>query len=499
MFGVGQQLGVLDKAREASCRAWGGKQLADDFPQGPAIVVIAAKCGLCPGVLECGLARRSAHPLIAIEFILRFPAPQQCGEPVGEFERVLQAHVQRRASCIEDVRGIPGEEHPADPVGVGQATVADRAAHRGGLSEWQIGTEHTAQARTQSLRRRDFLWLGLRSRLVRADHVEVVGRTRVKGVRWSDREAATRQPVWSHCCYPADTWNVKALACATDPTRRYGDPGDARDLVAGKTGKFDAGALAHHASGTVAPDEVTRLHSAGGVTDEDLDFNPSCGLQEVDEFMTPAQLRAILQRSALEQLLEASLRYWQDVQGIPRPEAKPERERAELKAHRPDGLELGAGENPPLRQLDRDAPHNPVALGTNVRHQGPLEHSDADPACGEFACEQQTCRARTDDGDVEVCGLDWCVHACQSGLTDGGCQARLTRMEPWELHGQLRVTDPTTGLRAVGALHRLAEHVEAMHVAEARRAGWSWEQIGDALGVSRQSVHAKYGKKEKDV
>ncbi|MET9217999.1 helix-turn-helix domain-containing protein [Streptomyces sp. NPDC088197] len=54
--------------------------------------------------------------------------------------------------------------------------------------------------------------------------------------------------------------------------------------------------------------------------------------------------------------------------------------------------------------------------------------------------------------------------------------------------------DPAVGLRAVGALHRLAEQVEAAHVALARRKGWSWEQIGDALGVSRQSVHAKYGK-----
>jgi len=26
--------------------------------------------------------------------------------------------------------------------------------------------------------------------------------------------------------------------------------------------------------------------------------------------------------------------------------------------------------------------------------------------------------------------------------------------------------------------------------------GWSWEQIGDALGVSRQSIHAKYGRRE---
>ncbi|THV31256.1 helix-turn-helix domain-containing protein [Glycomyces paridis] len=54
--------------------------------------------------------------------------------------------------------------------------------------------------------------------------------------------------------------------------------------------------------------------------------------------------------------------------------------------------------------------------------------------------------------------------------------------------------DPAVGLRAVGALHRLAEQVEAAHIALARREGWSWEQIGDALGVSRQSVHAKHGK-----
>lgn len=59
---------------------------------------------------------------------------------------------------------------------------------------------------------------------------------------------------------------------------------------------------------------------------------------------------------------------------------------------------------------------------------------------------------------------------------------------------QLRSTDPAVGLRAVGALRRLAEQVEAEHVAAARAQGWSWEQIGDALGVSRQSVHAKYGK-----
>jgi hypothetical protein len=44
------------------------------------------------------------------------------------------------------------------------------------------------------------------------------------------------------------------------------------------------------------------------------------------------------------------------------------------------------------------------------------------------------------------------------------------------------------------ALHRIAERVEAHQVAVARGQGWSWQQIGDALGITRQSVHAKYGK-----
>ncbi|MBW4078385.1 MAG: hypothetical protein HIU84_07745 [Acidobacteria bacterium] len=54
--------------------------------------------------------------------------------------------------------------------------------------------------------------------------------------------------------------------------------------------------------------------------------------------------------------------------------------------------------------------------------------------------------------------------------------------------------DPAVGLRASLALHRLAERVEAKHVASAREKGWSWQQIGDALGVTRQSVHTKYNK-----
>jgi hypothetical protein len=67
-------------------------------------------------------------------------------------------------------------------------------------------------------------------------------------------------------------------------------------------------------------------------------------------------------------------------------------------------------------------------------------------------------------------------------------------MDVEELRVSLSSADPAVGLRASLALHRLAERVEANHVASAREKGWSWQQIGDALGVTRQSVHTKYTK-----
>jgi hypothetical protein len=63
-----------------------------------------------------------------------------------------------------------------------------------------------------------------------------------------------------------------------------------------------------------------------------------------------------------------------------------------------------------------------------------------------------------------------------------------------QLSSAVSSDDPAVGLRAVLALRRLAERVEANQVALARRQGWSWQQIGDALGITRQSVHQKHGK-----
>ena len=83
---------------------------------------------------------------------------------------------------------------------------------------------------------------------------------------------------------------------------------------------------------------------------------------------------------------------------------------------------------------------------------------------------------------------------CQFRLTHQGCQSKLTGVDIEELSVNLSSDDPAIGLRASQALHRLAERVEANQVASAREKGWSWQQIGDALGITRQSVHTKYNK-----
>ena len=53
--------------------------------------------------------------------------------------------------------------------------------------------------------------------------------------------------------------------------------------------------------------------------------------------------------------------------------------------------------------------------------------------------------------------------------------------------------DPAIGLAAVASLRRLLETLEELQVSNARERGWSWQQIADQLGVSRQAVHKKHG------
>ncbi|ALV52160.1 HTH domain-containing protein [Actinospica acidiphila] len=54
--------------------------------------------------------------------------------------------------------------------------------------------------------------------------------------------------------------------------------------------------------------------------------------------------------------------------------------------------------------------------------------------------------------------------------------------------------DPRVGLRAVAALRKLLEQLEAVQVRNARNHGWSWQEIATELGISRQAVHKKHGR-----
>jgi DNA-directed RNA polymerase specialized sigma24 family protein len=53
--------------------------------------------------------------------------------------------------------------------------------------------------------------------------------------------------------------------------------------------------------------------------------------------------------------------------------------------------------------------------------------------------------------------------------------------------------DPAVGLAAVAALRALLDSLEQLQVGQARDQGWPWQQIAEALGVSKQAVHKKYG------
>ncbi len=64
-----------------------------------------------------------------------------------------------------------------------------------------------------------------------------------------------------------------------------------------------------------------------------------------------------------------------------------------------------------------------------------------------------------------------------------------------DLAGDLDSADPAVGLRAVAALGRLLEQLEDLHVRNARAKGWSWQDIAEALGVTKQTVHRKHARR----
>jgi hypothetical protein len=57
---------------------------------------------------------------------------------------------------------------------------------------------------------------------------------------------------------------------------------------------------------------------------------------------------------------------------------------------------------------------------------------------------------------------------------------------------------PADALAAVVALRRLADRVEDDAVRRALADGWSFNDIAEALGVTKQAVHKKHAKRRKE-
>jgi hypothetical protein len=54
---------------------------------------------------------------------------------------------------------------------------------------------------------------------------------------------------------------------------------------------------------------------------------------------------------------------------------------------------------------------------------------------------------------------------------------------------------PEDALAAVVALRKLADRVEDDGVRRAIEIGWTWSDVAEALGVTKQAVHKKHAKR----
>jgi hypothetical protein len=70
-------------------------------------------------------------------------------------------------------------------------------------------------------------------------------------------------------------------------------------------------------------------------------------------------------------------------------------------------------------------------------------------------------------------------------------------VEPRDVMTETASEDPEVGLRAVASLRALVEAVEELQVRRARELDWSWQQIAERLGVSKQAVHQLYGRDQR--
>jgi hypothetical protein len=63
------------------------------------------------------------------------------------------------------------------------------------------------------------------------------------------------------------------------------------------------------------------------------------------------------------------------------------------------------------------------------------------------------------------------------------------------LAGESGNEDPLKALRAIASLRVELDRQEGVLVRKARNLGCGWQMVATALGVSRQAVHKKYGRR----
>lgn len=60
-----------------------------------------------------------------------------------------------------------------------------------------------------------------------------------------------------------------------------------------------------------------------------------------------------------------------------------------------------------------------------------------------------------------------------------------------------RLGDPEAGLTAIAELRRRLAALEAAHVDDALKAGWSWARVAMELGLTKQAAHARHARRRR--
>jgi hypothetical protein len=77
----------------------------------------------------------------------------------------------------------------------------------------------------------------------------------------------------------------------------------------------------------------------------------------------------------------------------------------------------------------------------------------------------------------------------------GAAQMSIRPSEQQLARAASRLGDPAAGLTAVRELRRRLDTLEAAHVDQAIEAGWSWREVAEALGVTKQAAHARHARR----